>query len=146
MRGVTAGGGGLTGIAAALVCGHHVIADLDLFHAVDDLDRQSALADELATVDETDHPEAEAVLGIETAVPRDPALRLVPGLGAGVVPHDLLIAEQRGDVVEIRISHLAEGQTVGVQRLHRPSLTNDQLPAATSGQSSTLPGRVCCYQ
>lgn len=48
--GSTAGGGRFGSVPATLVSGRHVLADLDLFDAVDDLDGQSALTDELAGV------------------------------------------------------------------------------------------------
>jgi hypothetical protein len=81
---VAAGGRGLGGQAAALQRRAHVVADLDLGHAVDLLRGQAAVADELAAVAaqrEQPQPKPRAV---QPLVPDDPGKRLVAALGVGV--------------------------------------------------------------
>jgi len=105
---VTRGAGRFSGVAVSLKAGTDVVADLDFFSIVYPLQRQAAIADELASRAQYDGPETEPVIAIEPLVPVDPALRLAACLGTWVVPHDMLVAQERREVVKVGAGHLAQ--------------------------------------
>jgi hypothetical protein len=132
---VTRRGGRLGAIAAALQRGPHVIADLQLGHAVHHLRRQAAVADE-ATVGRGQQPQAVTVRAVQAEVPVDPLGGFGPDLRPRIVGHDLGVTEQEGQVIQVIGRHFAKRQPGGlrvhvndVSRAGTPSLPARRSPA-----------------
>src|SRR3954451_4034247 len=98
-----------------------VVADLDVRRSFDVLDREAAVADELAVVD-LDDPEAVAVLGVVPLVPVDPPLGVLAGPQPAVRADRVGRREHGGHVVQVVRSHLAEAQPLSGGWDHGPTL------------------------
>jgi hypothetical protein len=125
---VATGGRGLGGIALALQVGADVVAQLDLFRAVNSLRGQPAVAGKLASSAENHGPQAEPALAVELLIPVDPRPCFIAAFRRRVVAHHLCVAKQRSNVVEIGAGHLAQDQPTGSQSSHSRNAT--ATPAA----------------
>src|SRR5665809_174062 len=102
LQGMVAQRSGLLGRDASPPVGTlDAVAELDLTGSVHLLDHQAALAEELSGALQLDNPETEPMLSIGAKVALDPADRLVPRLGSGVVAHRWFVGEHRRTLVDV---------------------------------------------
>ena len=79
----------------------HVPTGLDMGFALDHLDRQTALTDELSRRLQVHGPQTETVLLVRLHIALDPIPRIVAGETLRVEAHGLAIADDRGERIGV---------------------------------------------
>src|SRR5665809_1711 len=110
------------------------VAELDLTGSVHLLDHQAALAEELSGALQLDNPETEPMLSIGAKVALDPADRLVPRLGSGVVAHRWFVGEHRRTLVDVGRCVLSQPEAA---RRDQSTLLIARVPRLLNGCHAT---------